>query len=143
MRTMSRYLTPSKIGLLALAFLYTEGVVPTSETTAVLHFLIVHILPDASHPSEAATADANHTLPITVFENKLAAHQSSVPGRSIWDLFLKKIWSFNCADSLELFLSNIPSLLTKSREQILRERESGGEFGEHRGRISRTSPLGA
>jgi anaphase-promoting complex subunit 5 len=140
---MSRYLTPSKIGLLALATLYADGVVPTSQTTAILSFLISHILPDASHPSEVPTADTNHVVPITAFEDKLAAHDSSIPGRKIWDLFLKKIWSFNCADSLEHFMSDIPSLLAKSREQLLRERESGQEVGEHRGRISRTSPLGA
>ena len=140
---MSRYLTPSKIGLLALAFLYAEGVVPTSETTAILSFLIFHILPYASHPSQVPTADANHVVPITAFETKLAALESGIPGRTIWDLFLKKIWSFSCADSLELFLSNISSLLAKSREQILRERETGEGLGEHRGRISRASPLGA
>lgn len=140
---MSRYLTPSRIGLLALAFLYTEGVVPTSEATGTLSFLISHILPDASRPSEVPTADVNHIVPITAFEAQLAARASGIPGRTIWDLFLKKIWSFNCADSLELFLSNLPSLLAKSREQLLRERESGEEFGEHRGHILRTSPLGA
>jgi anaphase-promoting complex subunit 5 len=140
---MSRYLTPSKIGLLALAFLYTEGVVPTSETTAILSLLISHILPHASHPSEVPPADTNHIVPITAFEAKLAAHESGIPGRTIWDLFLKKIWSFNCADSLDLFLANAPSLLARSREQLLRDRESGEEFVEHPGRISRTSPLGA
>jgi anaphase-promoting complex subunit 5 len=140
---MSQYLTPSKIGLLSLAFLYTEGVVPTSETPAILSFLISQILPDASHRLEVPAADTDHVAPITTFELELSAHDSGIPGRTIWDLFLKKIWSFNCADSLEHFLSNIPSLLAKSREQILREREGGEEYVEHRGRISRTSPLGA
>ena len=140
---MSPYLTPSKIALLALTVLYTEGVVPTSETPAILSFLVSQILPDASHQLEVPAADTGHVKPITAFEPKLAAHDSGIPGRTIWDLFLKKIWSFNCADSLEHFLSNIPSLLAKSREQILREREGGEEYGEHRGRISRTSPLGA
>jgi anaphase-promoting complex subunit 5 len=140
---MSRYLTPSNIGLLALASVYAGGLVPTSETTAILSFLISHILPDASHPSEVPTADTNHAVPIAAFEAKLAAHDSGIPGRTIWDLFLKKMWSFSCADSLEFFLSNVPSLLAKSREQILRERESGEELGGHWGRISRTSPLGA
>lgn len=140
---MSRYLTPYKIGLLTLASIYADGVVPTSETTTILSFLISHILPDASHPSEPPRADTNHVAPITAFEAKLAARNSGIPGRTIWDLFLKKIWSLNCADSLEFFVSNIPSLLAKSREELLRERESGEEFGEHRGRIQRTSPLGA
>ena len=140
---MSRYLTPSKIGLLALAFLYTEGVVPTSETTAVLSFVISCILPDASHPGDLPTTDISHVVPIATYENNLASHDSAIPGRTIWDLFLKKIWSFDCADSLELFLSSVPSLLAKSREQLLRERESGEEISEHAGRILRTSPLGA
>lgn len=140
---MSRFLTPSKIGLLALASLYADGVVPTSETTAILSFLISHILPDASHPSELPGAGTNHAVPITAFEATLAAHGSGIPGRTIWDLFLKKLWSSNCADSLELFMSNIPLLLAKSREQLLHDRESGEESSEQRGRIQRTSPLGA
>jgi anaphase-promoting complex subunit 5 len=140
---MSRYLTPFKIGLLALASIYADGVVPASETTTVLSFLILHILPDASHPPEPQRADTGHVGSITAFEAKLAASNSGIPGRTIWDLFLKKIWSLNSADSLEFFMSNIPSLLAKSREELLRERESGEEFGEHRGCVQRTSPLGA
>ena len=140
---MSRYLTPSKIGLLALAFIYSEGVVPTSEATAILSFLISHILPDASHPTSVPSAESSHVVYITMFEATLSAHSSAVPGRTVWDLFLKKFWSFNCADALEIFLSSIPALLAKSREQLLREREIGEDFGEHRGRILRTSPLGA
>jgi anaphase-promoting complex subunit 5 len=136
---MSRYLTPFKIALLTLTSIYADGLVPASQTTTVLSFLLSHILPRSDPPN----ADTNHVASITTLETALAACDSGVPGRTIWDLFLGRIWSLNCADSLELFMTNIPSLLAKSREELLRERESGQESGEQRGRIQRTSPLGA
>ena len=139
---MSRYLTPSKIGILALAYLYTEGVVPTSETVAVLSFLILQILPDGSHPSSTAS-DFSHAVHASAFDTALSNRDSGIPGRSVYDLFLKKLWSLNCQDALDLFLSSTPALLAKSRDQLLRERESGEEDSEPGGRILRTSPLGA
>lgn len=49
----------------------------------------------------------------------------------------------NCFDTLDSLLSTVPSLLSKSREQILKEREAGEEVVLGPGRISKTSPLGA
>ena len=139
---MSRYLSPSKVALLALAVIYSEGVVPTVSTTAVLSFLISHVLPDASHPLEISDVDSGHAVSMVAFEHALSTQGAVIPGRNIWDLFLKKLWSLNCADALDLFLTNTPSLLTKTREQQMRERETSENEPGH-GRVSRTSPLGA
>lgn len=140
---MSRYLTPSKIALLVLVYTYDEGAVPGSETAAILSYLISHILPDASHSSSASPVENSHVVPITAFEAKLSAHKSVITGRTVWDLFLKKVWAFTCADALERFLSEIPALLSKTKEQWLHQRETGGEFDRYRGHIRKTSPLGA
>ena len=140
---MARYLTPSKIGLLALMTIYTEGVVPTSKTTSVLSFLLSHVLSDISHSATVPSAGYDHAVPIAVFEAALSTHASAIPGRTIWDLFLKKLWSFDCSDALDQFITNTASLLIKSRDQLLKERESVGEVDPGPGRISRASPFGA
>jgi len=140
---MSRYLTPCKIALLGLAVLYTENVVPTSETTSILSFIITHLLPRPSDPSAVSGVDVEDVVPISEFEIALASHVSARPGRTIFDLLLKKLWAIDCSDALDAFITDLPSVLSKSREQMVKERETG-DLGDHRcGRILRTSPLGA
>lgn len=135
---MSRYLTPAKITILALSLLYAEDVVPTSEAKSVLAFILAQILPtdkSTEHDFEPAT-------PISAFESTLSGQASARPGRSLYDLLLKKLWAIDCSDALESFITNLPLLLTKPREQILRERETGEVSDQTYGRILRTSPLG-
>jgi anaphase-promoting complex subunit 5 len=87
-----------------------------------------------------------HYLPsIAELEDCLAGHESSVPGRSLWDLFLKNLWSLDSMDALETFFSDaIPSLLAKSREEQIQDRDNGlAPEPEDRMRLSRSSPLGA
>jgi anaphase-promoting complex subunit 5 len=139
---MSRYLTPSKVALLALALLYAEGVVPSSETVSVLSFLISHLVPDTSKSSASPSASSSYVIKIEDFEGALSSLPSAIPGRTIWDLFLKKLWSIDCSYALEQLMSNAPFVITKSREQLQKERDEGLP-PEPCGRISRTSPLGA
>lgn len=139
---MSRYLTPSKISLLILALVYTEGVVPSAQTVAVLSFLVSYINPDVSHSSHASSSEASCVVKVEDFELALSSLPSAIPGRTIWDLFLKKLWSVDCSHALEQLLSNSLSVLCKAREQLQKERNEGLQ-PELCGRISRTSPLGA
>ncbi|KAJ9605601.1 APC5 protein [Cladophialophora chaetospira] len=140
---MSRYLTPAKITLLVVAFLYAEDVVPTREATAVLLFLLSQIVPSSKSPAVQSGPEFEHALPIAAFESALSSHPSARPGRTLYDLLLKRLWAINCSHALDSFITNLPTLLSKSREQILRERETGEEADQPRGRILRTSPLGA
>lgn len=140
--TMSRYLTPPKVALLSLALIYAEGVVPSSETVPVLSFLVSHIIPAAAKSSHAPLSDASHVIKVGDFESALASLPSAIPGRTIWDLFLKKLWSIDCSHALDQLILNALSIVSKSREQLQKEREEG-LLPEPFGRISRTSPLGA
>src|SRR5882757_1473123 len=141
---MSRYLTPAKITLLVVALLYAEDVVPTSEATAVLAFLLAQILHSSKPPAlTEASEEFEHALPVSVFDSTLSTHPSARPGRSLYDLLLKRLWAIDCSHALDAFITNLPTLLTKSREQIARERETGEESDQPHGRILRTSPLGA
>jgi anaphase-promoting complex subunit 5 len=141
---MSRYLTPSKIALLCLVAVYTEGVVPNSAIIPVLSFLASHLLPlDPSRSSNQVTSqDKNHTISINDFEKATSSLESSIPGRTVWDLFLKKIWLIDCADSLEEFFSTISNILVKTREEQHIDRNNGILPKPGRIYLSRSSPLG-
>ncbi|KAN0069393.1 hypothetical protein V8E54_012408 [Elaphomyces granulatus] len=130
---MSRYLTPSKVALLCLASLYTDGVIPNTSAVSVLSFLVLQILPLGS-------LDA--TSLIQEFEEALLVHSSSVPGRSVWDLFLKKLWALDCCDALEVFFGRVSSMLVKTREEQIRDRDNGILPQPGKMLLSRCSPLG-
>jgi anaphase-promoting complex subunit 5 len=139
---MSRYLTPSKVALLTLALIYTEGVTPTSEIVSVLSFLISHLVPNLSNSSHASASERSHVIKVEDFESALSTLPSAIPGRTVWDLFLKKLWSIDCSHALDQLMSNALYMISKSREQLQKERDEGLQ-PEPAGRISRTSPLGA
>jgi anaphase-promoting complex subunit 5 len=139
---MSRYLTPPKVALLALALIYAEGVVPSSETVPILSFLISHIVPTNPESSHATLSDAKYVVKVEDFESALSSLPSAIPGRTLWDLFLRKLWSIDCSHALDQLISNALSVITKSREQLQRERDEG-LLPDPFARISRSSPLGA
>lgn len=138
---MTRYLTPWRVSLLCLVTLYADGVVPNSAAIHVLSFLTAGLF-----PLDAADKQwEQHFLPtISEFEECLAGQESSIPGRTLWDLFLKNLWSIDSLDALETFFSDvILSLLEKSREELIHERDNGIEpEKDDRMRLSRSSPLG-
>lgn len=138
---MTRYLTPWRISLLCLITVYTDGDVPNSSAIHVLSFLTAGLFP--LDPADKQWA--KHYLPsITELEEVLSGHESSVPGRTLWDLFLRRIWSLDSLDALETFFSDVlPSLLSKTREQLLQERDEGLAPEPEGMRLSRSSPLGA
>ncbi|KAL4969985.1 putative anaphase-promoting complex subunit Apc5 [Aspergillus stella-maris] len=142
---MSRYLTPSRVALLCLIHIYTEGVVPNSSAIHVLSFVVGYLSPlgagDAlPSPGERAT---QYAVSIDDLERVLIAHPSSIPGRSIWDLFLRKIWSIDSCDALEVLFTEISTILAKTREELIRERDAGLAPESSGMRLSRCSPLGA
>ncbi|KAJ5965913.1 hypothetical protein N7481_012627 [Penicillium waksmanii] len=138
---MARYLTPWRISLLCLITVYTDGVVPNSSAVHVLSFLTAGLFP--LDPADKQWE--SHYLPsIDELEEVLSHHESSIPGRTLWDLFLRKLWSLDSLDALEEFMSDVlPSLLSKTREQLIQERDSGLAPEEEGMRLSRSSPLGA
>ncbi|KAE8139658.1 anaphase-promoting complex subunit 5-domain-containing protein [Aspergillus pseudotamarii] len=140
---MSRFLTPSKVALLCLISIYTEGVIPNSSAVHVLSFLVASLSPLDADSGSSKDWKAQYSASITDLEGALSTHSSSIPGRSIWDLFLKRVWSIDSCDALEVFFSNVLDLLVKSREEQIRDRDNGlaPELGCMR--LSRCSPLGA
>lgn len=141
---MSRYLTPSKIGLLALISLYTESLVPSAATIPILSFLVAHLLPGNSRASQSASSENNHsfTLPIASLQQATITYISGIPGRTLWDLLLNKLWEINSFDALHIFFDKISHLLEKPREEQDTEEESNAPKSKHT-LLSRSSPLGA
>ena len=143
---MSRYLTPSKIGLLALISLYTESVVPSAAIVPILSFLVSHLLPVTSNVSRPVSGTYPQTSALVVddFQRATINHVSGIPGRTIWDLFLQKIWRVDSFDALHVFFETLPLLLQKTPEERQKETEDGVDPDPNPSRVllSRVSPLG-
>lgn len=155
---MSRYLTAAKIGLLALVDVYVSGAVPDDATVSVLHFMAshlidgllpLHVLAHAPAPADRwekpATAAAL-MISIEEFEQVLSPHgAASLPGRRLWDVFLKKLWRIDSLDALHRFFADdLRRLLALTKEERLRAVEQGKELPRDDAvRLSRNSPFGA
>lgn len=142
---MSRYLTPSKIGLLALISLYTESVVPSAATIPVLSFIVSQLLPIEHMACVDTVSSFNHKFDLTVdtFQRATIGHASGIPGRTIWDLLLKKWWEINCLDGLHVFFGALSLLLAKTPQELQSAGEDAGSTNPKRLLLSRGSPLGA
>ncbi|KAE8440399.1 hypothetical protein EG329_008161 [Mollisiaceae sp. DMI_Dod_QoI] len=146
---MTRFLTPSKIGLLALIELYTDAIVPTSSTLPVLSFILNQLVP-ATTKTRCKESDPPQTLQfildLTSYETLLAAHSaaSGLPGRSLWDHFLQKLWEIDSLDALHMFFARRVNLLAKTRDEIKKDGELGiPPPSEDMIMLSGTSPFGS
>ncbi|KAH6628677.1 anaphase-promoting complex subunit 5-domain-containing protein [Chaetomium tenue] len=148
---MSRYLAPSKIGLLALIELYIEGAVPNDATIPVINFLTSHLLDySLTGPFTAPTErwkEAENTIRLAVsvhhFEELLApfAAVDRLPGRSLWDRFLEKLWGIDSLHTLHEFFDQLPNHLARTKAE-LRELASRGEEPPSGVLLTRNSPFG-
>ncbi|KAI0020659.1 anaphase-promoting complex protein [Xylariomycetidae sp. FL0641] len=151
---MSRFLNPAKIGLLALIELYTNKTVPTSAIVDILSFITSHIIDSDVSSSSAADggrwtrAESTVSLVISIadFEKALTVHTaaSGMPGRSLWYVFLDKLWKIDSLDALHKFFAQHSALLAKTKEETRRDTELGIPApGPEVILLSRNSPFGA
>ena len=124
---MSRVLTPSKIGLLALIAIYAESVVPSMATIPTLSFLASHVLSVSLSTSQnEATSRLHHvTLAMDDFQKATIGYASGIPGRTIWDLLLKKLWNIDSLDALHVFFDNLSLILQKTQEEQQKDAADG------------------
>lgn len=158
---MARYLTPAKVGLLALVELYTEDAVPSDAVLPVLSFITSHLMdhdstdPLASQETRWTKAERTFSLVISIqdFEKLLSSYPllRGIPGRKLWDQFLRKVWDINSLDALNEFFDRIMLMLVRGGKEGQGRRggggaEAGDEEEEHdtiKVKISPNSPLGA
>jgi len=150
---MAHFLTPSKIGLLALVELYTEATVPASATIPVLSFILAQLLPSTIRlqtlHSKSEWQDLPFALDLESFQTLLSPHRSpsAIPARSLWQIFRQKLWEIDSLDALHRFFETRTHMLAKTKEAQKREGEMNGELGIPPPSpdmiiLSRTSPLG-
>lgn len=138
---MSRYLTPAKIGLLSTVSLYADSVVPTAATIPVLSFIVSNLLPPNSLTSRTELSNADDATAISIedFQRATIKHASGIPGRTLWDLLLKKLWEINSFDAMHIFFDSLSLLLPKPQE----EQQGESDYQDaRRMQFSRTSPFG-
>ncbi|KAK5636154.1 hypothetical protein RRF57_011866 [Xylaria bambusicola] len=151
---MSRFLNPAKIGLLALIELYTNNTVPTSSIVDVLSFIASHLI-DSDISSSALTSSdrwrraestVNLVVSISDFEKVLTPHiaASGIPGRTLWYVFLDKLWKIDSLHALHEFFDNCSGILAKTKEELRRDAEMGvPPVAPEVIQLSRNSPFGA
>lgn len=149
---MSRYLSPAKIGLLALIQLYVEGAVPNDAIIPVINFLTSNLFDRNLAHSSARPTDrwkkAENIIKLARsvhhFEEVLAPYPAAdrLPGRRLWDRFLEKLWGIDSLHALHEFFGNLPNLLARTKAQ-LRELAERGEEPPSGVLLARNSPLGA
>ena len=140
---MSRYLTPSKIGLLALISLYTESVVPSTSIIPLLSFLVAHVDPTEFCQSQTRMLQDGLIATIESFQKATINLISGIPGRTIWDLLLNKLWKIESLDALHTFFDSLGLLLQRTPEEIQRPGADNLDANPNRMLLSRVSPLGA
>jgi anaphase-promoting complex subunit 5 len=141
---MSRYLTPPKIALLVLVGLYCESAVPSSGTVPILSFIASRLIPTSSSFPNTQKPSRNQDFEVSIadFEAVTLTQSSSVPGRTLFDLFIKKLWAINSCDALHSFFESLKYVVVRTKEQAERDAETGNAIQEPQIVLSRTSPLG-
>ena len=151
---MSRFLSPAKIGLLALIELYTTNTVPTSSIVDVLSFIASHLIDSDISGSALSSSDrwrrtestVNLVISISDFEKVLALHTaaSGIPGRTLWYVFLDKLWKIDSLHALHEFYDNCSRILAKTKEELRRDAGLGiPPVAPEIIQLSRNSPFGA
>lgn len=132
---MPRYLTPSRICLLVLIDLYLADQASTSAKLEVLSFIAAHIRQPTSREFEGddvTSSDLSLSVDATAFSSVLGRLASIVPGRTIYDVFISKLWHLAVLDTLHVLFDRLADLtpLVDSTPEAAK------------GKLSRASPLG-
>ena len=131
---MPRYLTPPKLCLLLLIDLYLADEIPTSSKLDVLSF----VASQTNAPSDNDNDSLEERLrfassDVSTFAERLSQWQSGIPGRTLYDALLQRIWRRDDLDSLHSLFQQLNEVISPS--------EIEGE-GPVIPKVSRASPLG-
>ena len=131
---MPRYLTPAKICLLLLVDLYASDEIPSSSKLDVLSFIASQVNAPSDHDHVSIEERINlASSGFAAFAEKLSQWQSGIPGRSVYDILLQRVWKLDELDSLHNLFGQLGELVappeSDSEEQTV-------------AKVSRSSPLG-
>ncbi|KAF4548527.1 Anaphase-promoting complex subunit 5-like protein [Elsinoe fawcettii] len=99
---MSRFLSPAKICLILLIDVYHDREVQPSDTIHILSYISRHIL-KRNEASKRPDDDKELTTSpsLASYQALLAPLKSNFPGRSLYDVFLKRLWRLASFDELD------------------------------------------
>ncbi|MCJ1312393.1 anaphase promoting complex subunit 5 [Agyrium rufum] len=139
---MSRYLSPQRVAILALICVYTDGVVLSHAAVPVLSFIVSNAV--VAKAGKCSMSSTNELLDVSLqhFEKVLAVHTSGIPGRTVWDLFLKRLWEINCFDAFDVFFTSLEYTLQQTRKELTISTSRSLPTSPDAILLSRKSPLG-
>lgn len=131
---MPRYLTPARISLLVVIDLYTSNDIPASASFDVLNFIASQVVVQSEHDNASLSERFKlSSSDITGFQEPLSRLQSEVPGRTLFDALLQRLWKLEGIDALYTLFHNLSDLIAP----IVSEAQ-----GACASKVSRSSPLG-
>lgn len=141
---MPRYLTPPKLTLLLLTDLYisSDQIASTSKLN-VLSFIASQINTPSDYDDnniEESVTSSTTSSDITAFSESLSQSQSTIPGRSVYDILLQRVWDLDGLDSLFALFQQLNALITPSPAFSEEPRERQANIVPPK--ISKASPLG-
>ena len=131
---MSRYLTPSKLCLLILVQLYRHEPVPKKSTIPILSFISCHITRRSM--DQSTLQDGPSPASLQDFEHLLSSQESAHPGRSLFDVFVRYLWSIHNLVSFTDFLADLTAITQPPPP------EDAGNNTANKFICSPTSPIG-
>jgi len=133
--TMARFLIPSKIALLVLAELYISVDLASKPRLDLLKFIASRIVvkSDLDRASLHERYSLSSADDVSQFETVLSAEPTFVPGRTVYDLFLARLWDLEGPDALFALFQRMEELMNPP---LVTEQHTETP------RISRASPLG-
>lgn len=136
---MSRYLTPSKVGLLVLISLYTDSMVTSDGIIPVLSFVTSRTVPRsvADCDGHVPATSPSLSLDIADFDLILKGLESTIPGRTLQDKFLEKLWLIDSLHSMHEFFRNLKNIVAQIGPPAQQANPTRGKI-----LLARTSPLG-
>ena len=140
-----RFLTPHKIGLLALTVIYTDSVVPGGATIPILSFLASQLLSASPDSQEEQYSTIRHDADagLQAIEHVTCSHASAIPGRTVWDLLLNRLWKIDSLDAFHGFFEFLPLLIhDRDRDEDANLMHNVKDTNPNRMRLARNAPLG-
>ncbi|MCJ1403887.1 anaphase promoting complex subunit 5 [Xylographa trunciseda] len=141
---MTRYLTAPKVGVLALISLYGDSIVPTAAIVPLLSFIVSFLIPPKGTARGSPHFENEKLLIDSIGDVQKATivHASGIPGRTLWDLFLRKLWEINSLDQLHVFFDSLSRFLSNNSEEAEKNVGARNVSLSSRIRFSRDSLFG-
>ncbi|KAK3683200.1 APC5 protein [Vermiconidia calcicola] len=139
---MPRYLTPAKINLLLIIDLYVSDQILASVNPKILGYIASQVILPSDHDNtgiEGSPQSLSSRSDVTTLSEHLAQWTSQVPGRSVYDILLQRVWELNDLDALHVLFQHLGELVAPRTPTDAPGAEGGSTAAA---KISRASPLG-